>query len=105
MIQSLTSKHALRRFSQRGIAQEIVNCVLIHGDLETPSRGCTRLRMSSRKVRELMADDEASPACLRKAERLTLVVANDDAIVTAYWSDPRTHGAPTSTSANFDGGL
>lgn len=80
------SRHACRRTSQRGIAQEVLACVFDHGDLETPSRGCTRLRLSARKAQELILSEVLHHARVRKAERLTLIVADNEKVVTAYWS-------------------
>jgi len=85
----LTSRHARTRLRQRGVRDEVVECVLVHGDLETPSHGRTRVRLSARKADELASSREVTPDCVRKARRLVLVVAHDETVVTAYWANPR----------------
>jgi len=75
--------------------------VLAHGDLETPSRGCTRVRLSARKADELVLSREETPDCVRKARRLVVIVAGDETMVTAYWSDARLRTMPNIQASRF----
>lgn len=78
------TRHARRRSQQRAIRGTALHLTYRFADIELPAGdGCTRRMLSHRAALELLAEGW-SPALVGRATRLTLVVADDETIVTAW---------------------
>jgi hypothetical protein len=68
------SAHAVSRGQQRGIRQSDRDLVFQYGDREVPARrGCYRLSISEKMMRQLLRDGSISPSCAERCKHLTLI--------------------------------
>ncbi|OEJ63863.1 hypothetical protein [Magnetovibrio blakemorei] len=82
-IRCASSKHASKNYRRRGVVDDAVQAILIHGDLVAcRGGGVTLIQISKKKLRE-MGGGTPEGVQTDRLKNLCLLVANDNTIVTA----------------------
>ena len=80
------SNHARLRKQQRGISEEAINIVFLHGDREIDAgSNCYKLCLSKRRLSDLVYNKTVTPKQAEKCQKLVLLT-DGDIVITTYRS-------------------
>lgn len=91
--------HAERRIEQRGIRQDALQLVLVHGHDVPAGEGCVRRELRLPQTSELLAEG-FSLRTIEAALRIEAILSGDDNLITCYGRTPRLSSRTTHNRAS-----